>query len=136
MQKKLLLVGLLLIVVLFSTHSDLKIDSSDKTYAKNISTFIQTNGQGDIFYQKQCGYCHEKKELIGPDMNKIKAFYLKKYPKKEDFVNAIITFVSNPSKKTAIYLQDKDFMMMPKMPFKKEQIKLAATYIFNAKSFK
>lgn len=136
MKKNLLFVCVVLLILLFSNSFNVKIFSPNKNFAEKLSTSDITVEQGSAFYKKQCGYCHTTEELIGPDMNKIKAFYLKKYPKKQDFVNAMVSFVSNPSKKNAIYLQDKDFMMMPKMPFKKDKIKAAASYIFDTKSFK
>ena len=87
----------------------------------------------DIFYKKQCGFCHTSEELIAPDMNKIKNAYKVKYPKKTDFVNAVTTFVNNPSKKKAIYKDGIDnFMDMPKMPFKDADIKAVAAYIYDA----
>jgi len=89
------------------------------------------------FYKKQCGFCHTKEEMIGPDMNKIKAVYLKKYPKKEDFIKAVSDFVANPDKKSAIYKDGIDnFMDMPKMPFKTDEIKAVAAYIYNTITFK
>jgi len=88
---------------------------------------------GEIFYKNQCGFCHTKEELIAPDMNKIKAKYLEKYKTKDAFVKAITTFVKNPNKANAIYKDGIDnFTDMPKMPFKDEQIKAVAEYIFSA----
>jgi len=95
--------------------------------------FIQHKKQSAAdFYKKQCGFCHTSEELIAPDMNKIKAVYKEKYKTKEAFIQAITKFVKNPDKKTAIYKEGiEDFMDMPKMPFKEEQIKAVAAYIYD-----
>ncbi len=91
-----------------------------------------TNITPKDFYQKQCGFCHASEELIAPDMTKIKKVYKEKYPKKADFVNAVVKFVKNPSKKFAIYkLGIDNFTDMPKMPFKEADIKGVAGYIFD-----
>jgi len=103
-----------------------------KTQFVKADNFKIPNQPSAAFYQKQCGFCHTSEELIAPDMNKIKAKYLEKFKTKEDFVNAVITFVKNPDKKNAIYTDGIDnFMDMPKMPFKESQIKAVAEYIYN-----
>jgi cytochrome c551/c552 len=84
------------------------------------------------FYKKQCGFCHNQEESIGPDMKKIKAVYIEKFKTKEAFVDAIYKFVKNPNKKNAIYKEGIDkFMDMPKMPFKDKEIKEVAAYIYS-----
>ena len=88
---------------------------------------------GETFYKNQCAFCHTSAQLIAPDMNKIKAKYLEKYKTKDAFVKAIQAFVKNPDKKNAIYKDGIDnFTNMPKMPFKDEQIKATAAYIYSA----
>ncbi len=91
---------------------------------------------GEKIYKTQCAFCHTKEELIAPDMNKIKAAYLKKYKTKEAFVKAVTKFVENPDKKNAIYKAGIDnFTDMPKMPFKEAQIKAVANYIYETANF-
>ena len=86
----------------------------------------------DTFYKKQCGFCHTSEELIAPDMNKIKNAYKAKYPQKTVFIKALVGFVENPSKKSAIYKEGIDsFPDMPKMPFKDVDIKAVAAYIYD-----
>jgi len=84
-----------------------------------------------VFYKKQCAFCHNSEELIAPDMKKIKQIYLKKFPKKQDFMSAIIKFVKSPSKDKTIYPQSDKFTLMPEMPFKKDDIKSVAAYIYD-----
>ncbi len=128
-MKKLILfnfgLGLFLLTYYFNHNNN-------KPVNENYQVYMQTQQSAQDFYRKQCGFCHTQEELIAPDMNKIKAMYLKKYPDKEAFVQAIVKFVENPNKKDAIYKDGiENFMDMPKMPFKKEQIKGVASYIYN-----
>lgn len=119
-------------VTIFNGISNL---SKPQTYQK-VAYNTETQQSGEAFFKTQCGFCHTKEELIAPDMNKIKAAYLKKYPSKDAFVKAVMDFVKNPDKKNAIYREGIDnFTDMPKMPFKDAQIKSVAEYIFNASSF-
>ncbi len=85
-----------------------------------------------VFYKKQCAFCHAGEEMIAPDMKKIKNLYLKKYPQKQDFIQAIVNFASSPSKDKVVYKEAlKKFTLMPKMPFKKEDLKSVAAYIYD-----
>jgi cytochrome c551/c552 len=118
---------MLLTVYLFSTNFN-----NQKTFHhEKKSALLISEQTAAEFYKKQCGFCHTSEELIGPDMKKIKAVYKEKYKNKTDFVNAIVKFVQNPNKKFSIYKEGIDnFSDMPKMPFKKEQVKKVAEYIF------
>jgi cytochrome c551/c552 len=130
-----ILVGIILLLTKVNISvSDIETASSKKIFFKQI-----TPPAFDVskFYQKQCGFCHTKEELIGPDMNKIKAIYIKKYADKTLFIKTMTNFVQNPNKKNAIYKDGIDnFMDMPKMAFKPEQVKAVAEYIYKNNNFK
>jgi len=121
----LIAMGIFISVLIFS-------NSSTPATTEKISSYKQHSTQSVTdFYKKQCGFCHTSEELIAPDMKKIKAAYVQKYKTQEAFVNAVYKFVKNPDKKAAIYKEGiENFMDMPKMPFKDEQIKAVAEYIF------
>ena len=136
---------LFFIITLLSVFSLTKIDLtisnneivSSKTQISEM--FGQTFLNFDVskFYNKQCGFCHSKEELIGPDMNKIKKTYVSKYPNKAAFIKAVSDFVANPNKNNAIYKDGIDnFVEMPKMAFKPEQVKAVAEYIYINNNFK
>ena len=132
---------LLFVLVTFIFFSSITLSYKSDSVAK--ITFVNSDVRqaasfsAAAFYQKQCGFCHTKEELIGPDMNKIKAKYLIKYKDEQSFVNAVYSFALNPDKKNAIYKDGIDnFMNMPKMPFKPEQVKQVAAYIYKTASFK
>jgi len=110
---------------------------SNYSYSKKYQhiTQRQKSINGEAFYKQQCGFCHNKEELLAPDMQKIKAVYIKKYKEKEAFIKAIVNFVTNPDKSKAIYKDGIDnFSDMPKMPFKEAQIKAVAAYIYDSKT--
>ncbi len=121
-----------IIVLFIAAFNGINKFSKPQTYQEaknNINVAQQTP---EAFFKTQCGFCHNKEQLIAPDMNKIKAVYLKKYPTKEAFIKAITAFVKNPDKKNAIYKEGiEKFTDMPKMPFKDAQIKNVAEYIFS-----
>lgn len=96
MKKNLLFVCVVLLILLFSNSFNVKIFSPNKNYAEKLSTSDITVEQGSAFYKKQCGYCHTTEELIGPDMNKIKAFYLKKISQKTRFCQCYGKFCIKP----------------------------------------
>jgi hypothetical protein len=65
-------------------------------------------------------------------MKEIKAVYLKKYPQKSAFVEAMLKFVKHPTKEDALYKKGLDkYTLMPKMPFKEEALKGVMEYIYS-----
>ncbi len=131
MKKSCLIISsiMLLTVFLFSANFGYKPAIHQNQPSAAILMTEQTTAE---FYKKQCGFCHTPEELIGPDMKKIKAVYKEKFQSKEAFVKAIVKFVQNPNKKFAIYKDGiENFTDMPKMPFKEEQVKKVAAYIYN-----
>ena len=124
-MKKLII---LLIGLLFYSFTIQK--SNEIVPVKSESNFVVSPDPA-ILYKNKCGFCHKSDGLMAPNMTAIKAVYLKKFPKKIDFVNAISNFVKQPNKKTALYRKNiENFMEMPKMPFKDEDVKATATYIY------
>ncbi len=129
MQTKFLSLGLLIMTLLF-----ISINLNPKT-PKQYSNDLIYSQSGENFYKNQCAFCHNAEELMAPDMNKIKAEYLKKFKTKDAFIKAIVSFVKNPDKKNAIYKDGIDnFSDMPKMPFKEAQLKAVAEYIYQTKN--
>ena len=107
------------------------------SFSKESHLIIYNNKpiNGEAFYKQQCGFCHNKEELMAPDMQKIKAVYLQKFKDKEEFVKAIVSFVKNPDKSKSIYKDGIDnFANMPKMPFKDAQVNAVAAYIYDTKT--
>ena len=123
-------------IVMYFSWFNGRNNNYNKTKEYKPIVVIDEQVSGETFYKNQCGFCHNAEELIAPDMNKIKARYLEKYKTKDAFVKAVTVFVKNPNKENAIYKDGIDnFSDMPKMPFKDEQIKAVAEYIFNTTKF-
>ncbi len=90
-----------------------------------------TQQDPETFYKKQCAFCHQSESLIAPDMKIIKDVYLEKYPKKSDFIQAMLQFVKSPSREKALYKKGlEEFTLMPKMPFKEQDLKAVIDYIY------
>jgi len=128
-MRKLIVISLISIFWLLSSYFNNDYKNQEKVQLQVYVTYQETAQE---FYKKQCGFCHTPEELIAPDMNKIKAKYLEKYPDQDAFIQAVFNFVKNPDKSNAIYKEGiENFMDMPKMPFKDEQIKKVAEYIYS-----
>ncbi len=122
-------------VMYFSWFNGMNNQMNIKPKSHNYILLKNYQVSGETFYKNQCGFCHNAEELIAPDMNKIKAKYLEKFNTKDAFIKAVMAFVKNPDKKNAIYRDGIDnFSDMPKMPFKDEQIKAVAEYIYTTKT--
>ena len=123
------IIALLIVAVLL-------VDQHSPESAPQISKINQLTGNANTnpeeFYKKQCAFCHESDGLIAPDMKEVKKIYLEKYAKKDDFIKAMLEFVKNPSKDKALYKKSlEDYTLMPKMPFKEEDLKGVIEYIYN-----
>jgi len=92
---------------------------------------------GKKLMETQCYICHspsapEKEGRIGPPMIAIKAHYIKDKTTKEAFTNAMWSFLEKPSEdKAKLRGAVRRFGVMPYQPFKKEDIRQIAEYIFD-----
>ncbi len=127
-MRKIIPVFLFLILLLVSSFTT-KTNTRHKIILLKEKKIIQQDPA--FFYKKHCAFCHESESLIGPDMKIIKEIYLKKYPKKSEFTDRMLQFVKNPSKEKALYKKGiEEYTLMPKMPFKEEDLKAVIDYIY------
>ncbi len=86
------------------------------------------------YFNKQCGFCHNKVSIIAPSMNEIKAVYITKYPKKEDFVKHMTAFVLNPNVDNRLIKKNlKKYKVMPSgMFYDALKIQRVVTYIYDS----
>jgi cytochrome c553 len=90
-------------------------------------------------YQKMktlCFSCHsptaEMDMRMAPPMIAVKMHYTKAYDNQEDFVNAIWKFMQKPDEGKSLMKGAVDrFGLMPYMPYKEEDIKAIAAYMYN-----
>jgi len=80
-----------------------------------------------------CNVCHDQanKPPLGPPMWGVQRQYKKNTPDKQDFVNAMTSFVKAPSMETAIHTEALSQMgLMPPMPLPDAFLNKISTYIF------
>jgi len=124
---------LFIIALVFSFFIVNKNAFSSSSLLSEVKVFEKNTETDPVeFYKKQCAFCHESEGLIAPDMKEIKKIYMEKFPKKDDFIKAMLEFVKNPSKEKALYKKGLEkYTLMPKMPFKEEDLKSVTEYIYS-----
>jgi hypothetical protein len=89
--------------------------------------------------QQKCYICHSiasksHDEIIAPPMVAVKRRYLMEYSSKEEFVEAVTAWVLDPKEENALMFGAiRNFNIMPKQSFNKEEIIKIATYIYSNK---
>lgn len=84
-----------------------------------------------------CYICHNPNvtshnQMVAPPMMMVKQHYQPNYPKKEDFINAIISWVHHPSSaKVLMPGAVRKFKIMPPLAYSKNDVIVIATYIFD-----
>ncbi len=97
----------------------------------------EIDSTGLILMKQKCYACHSVSsknhdEIIAPPMIAVKRRYEKSHNSKDEFVNAIISWVSKPSEEDAImYGAVKKFNVMPSLGYKKDEVKKIASYMFD-----
>ena len=114
-------------------------DAKDaKTTAPTISLVeqidIQNNGKELV--QKYCNVCHNPnasaQNRIAPPMIAIKEHYISDDTTEEEFTNALLNWVKKPSKEISrMPGAVRRFGLMPFQPYKEEDIRTIASYIYN-----
>ncbi len=97
------------------------------------------SGKGYQLMQQKCFVCHMEKpdpsnkaSMIAPPMMRVQEHYKPSYKNKDEFVNAIVTFVSSPDEKKALMPGAvRKFNLMPNLGYDKEEIKLIAETLFD-----
>jgi len=109
---------------------------SKKIVYENITVNEQNIIAGKQLFETRCNICHGIKDnsqnMLAPPFYNIKSKYSKVFRTKESFENAIIKFVSEPQKEnTLMFGAVKQFGVMPKLSYPKDEIILVADYIYN-----
>ena len=115
------------------------------TCAKKVDDVIQvipldSTEQIDLVKAKQiidtgCLVCHsataDEDNRLAPPLEAVKRRYLLVYPKIEEFTEAVVDFVSDPTEENAIMLGSiQKFNLMLPMEYSEEDIEAVATYIY------
>lgn len=87
---------------------------------------------GELFFNGNCITCHFKtKKVSAPSILEIKENYLRAYPKEEDFVTNMTTWVLKPDIKTSIMQHSIDqFELMPELGYDEYTLREIAKYLY------
>jgi cytochrome c2 len=93
---------------------------------------------GKQLLESKCNTCHSIKAshdaMLAPPFNHIQSKYKKVYKTKEKFIAAVSSFTEEPSKDKALMFGAlKQFSVMPKLAYSKEDIKRISEYIYSGK---
>lgn len=88
--------------------------------------------------EQKCFICHLPKpepsknaQMIAPPMIQVQEHYKPTYPEKEDFINAMVSFIQNPSReKTLMPGAVKKFNLMPKLLYEDSELRLIAASLY------
>jgi len=129
--------------VLISLVSLLVLSCADKKKDKNATHEIKTAQKNEveqtesyILLKNNCYACHSvtaksHDEIIAPPMVAIKRRFMKSYPTKSAFIEAMTNWVLDPTEETALMRGAvKQFNVMPKQPFNEGDIHKIAGYIY------
>ncbi|TFV94593.1 c-type cytochrome [Algoriphagus kandeliae] len=92
--------------------------------------------EGLLLLQKHCYTCHNPKskshdEIIAPPLWGVKNHYLKAYPEKEPFTEAMKSFVQNPNEEKALMKGPiKRFGLMPKPMISDTDLEKIVNYLY------
>ena len=115
-------------------------DNTKSTDSKMVYTPIVDNAtsQNEAYKKMKtlCYACHsptaEMDMRMAPPMIAVKMHYTKEYANQEDFVNAIWKYMQKPEEEKSLMKRAvKRFGLMPYVPYKEEDIKSIANYIYN-----
>jgi len=136
------LIYLTAITLLFSLTACNKKAKEVKETA-NVVEAVQTTktnlSDGYNLMKQNCFVCHMEKpdpskrgQMIAPPMLRVQEHYKPSYPNKKEFVNAIITWVKNPSEdKVMMPGAVRKFNLMPKIEIKDADLKLIAETLYD-----
>jgi cytochrome c553 len=134
-MKKILLFSSFLIVLSSCKNNTSAEDAAAMDYKPIAHAGVSQNDA----YKKMktlCYACHsptaEMDMRMAPPMVAVKMHYTKEYKTQEDFVNAIWEFMQDPKKENSLMKGAINrFGLMPYVPYKEEDIKAIAGYIYN-----
>lgn len=134
MKKVLIIIYLVVFFLILSTC----VSDKKEPVPKTVST--ETVAQIDLVKAKQllessCFICHSptapENSRLAPPMEAVKRRYLRTYPKMEDFTQAMVDFVANPTEEKVLMFGAVDrFNLMTPVPFPEEDLRAIATYIY------
>jgi len=96
-----------------------------------------TENEGYTLMKNNCYACHNPNTeshdaIIAPPFKAVKMQYSRKYNTKEEFVDAVVNWVQNPTEDKAIMKGAVNrFKVMPKLPLPTEDLEKIASYMYD-----
>jgi hypothetical protein len=126
-----------LIISIFYVEMDIPVPQS--TQEKKPVSISQAeevlDPEGLVLLKKHCYACHNPNtashdEIIAPPFEGIKSHYFKVYPEKNQFTDAMVSFIQNPQVEKALMKGPvKRFGLMPKPAVSEEDLQKIIVYI-------
>lgn len=112
------------------------LEFNDPGYAEAENQASKDRGY-ELMTQK-CFICHlpkpdpsKREQMIAPPMVQVQEHYKPTYPEKEDFINAMVAFIQEPSEeKTLMPGAVRKFNLMPKLLYEESELRLIAETIY------
>ena len=126
------------LVVFLMIFSSCNKQKSSDDFNKNIASTIESDDAEALkLFQQKCYACHSvatksHDEIIAPPMIAVKKRYSMQFDNKEDFVNAVVAYASDPKAENALMIGAVNkFKAMPKQAFEEADLKKIAAYIYD-----
>ena len=100
-----------------------------------ISASLYGNSYGRLLLHGNCITCHhETKNISAPSLEIIINRYKEAFPKKEDFVSYMSTWVLYPKEETSI-MRDMimKYELMPELGYDKDTLEIISSYLYDMK---
>jgi hypothetical protein len=100
---------------------------------------MKTDSEGYELLKMRCYACHNPNAkshdvIIAPPLEAVKRRYSVSYKTRDEFVNAVTRWASDPEESKALMRGAvMQFKVMPKQDFKEEELQKIATYIYDNK---
>lgn len=138
MKKNLLILMLLSILGSCKNEKELTSIEEKPGIAKEAETIDAEKTRGYQLMQQKCYICHletpdpsSNGQMIAPPMVNVQEHYKPSYPNKEEFINAMVSFIQQPSEeKTLMPGAVKKFNLMPMLIYDEAELYLIAETIY------
>jgi len=142
MKTKLLLVFLLVVSILScNTDKKEKYEKNDAASTEEVSKIDEVvyTSKGYELMKQKCFICHferpdpsRRDQMLAPPFLRVQEHYKPTYPKKEEFVTAIMAIVNNPSEENTLMPGTiRKFNLMPKLVYDQEELRLIAEVLYD-----
>jgi cytochrome c551/c552 len=128
-------IKLAVLLVVFSSCNKQK--TSEDFGINSSSVSDSENTEALALFKQKCYACHSVStkshdEIIAPPMIAVKKRYSMQFDNKEDFVNAVVAYATDPKAENALMIGAVNkFKAMPKQAFEEEDLKKIASYIYD-----